>query len=85
VATASVQFLRTLGGMVWVSVMGVVLNLTLFGRLKGISGVSAQTPHQAGEAANQLLDPKEWQSIPLPQLDAMRDALAAGLQNPGRC
>jgi EmrB/QacA subfamily drug resistance transporter len=81
VATASLQFLRTLGGLIWVSVMGMVMNLSLLSSLRRIPGVVADSAAAAGDAANQLLDPNAWGAMPPAQLNAMRDALAAALRN----
>lgn len=81
VATASLQFLRTLGGLVWVSAMGMVMNLSLLAGLRRIPGVAAASASEAGDIANQLLDPKSWAQLPPEQLVAMRDALAAALRN----
>ncbi len=81
VATASLQFLRTLGGLVWVSVMGATMNLTLLKGLRQVPGVVATTAAQAGEVANSLLDPKSWGALPAEQLDLMRNALAGALRN----
>ena len=81
VATAALQFLRTLGGLVWVSSMGAVMNLTLFARLREIPGVVAATVSEAGDIANKLLDPLEWGAVPIDQLGAMRLALADALRN----
>lgn len=81
IATASLQFLRTLGGLVWVSVMGAVMNMTLLRRLSAVPGVAAATTREAGEVANALLDPRSWAALPAEQLDLMREALAGALRN----
>ena len=81
VATASFQFIRTLGGMIWVSAMGGVMNVDLLGRLQRIPGVSAQTAADAGDWANRLLDPAQRASLGPELLQAMQDALAAALRN----
>lgn len=80
VATASLQFMRTLGGLIWVSVMGAVMNLALLAGLRRIPGVSAATSEQAGKVANSLLDPESWSKLPVAQLDLMREALATALR-----
>lgn len=80
VATASFQFMRTLGGLVWVSVMGAVMNLKLLSGLRQIPGVTAATAGEAGEVANSLLDPEMWKMLPADQLGLMREALAAALR-----
>lgn len=81
VATAALQFLRTLGGLVWVSSMGAVMNMTLFSRLREIPGVAAATVSEAGDIANKLLDPQEWGALPVEQLGALRLALADALRD----
>jgi len=81
VATAALQFIRTLGGMVWISVMGMTLNLSLLSRLQGIPGVEAESAAQAAGVANQLLDPAVWGSLPAAHLAALRGALAGALRN----
>lgn len=81
VATASLMFLRTLGGMVWVSAMGATMNLSLLSRLRQVPGVVAGTTAEAGKVANSLLDPSQWASMNPAQLAAMREALAAALRN----
>ncbi|HYG60860.1 MAG TPA: MDR family MFS transporter [Symbiobacteriaceae bacterium] len=81
VATASVAFLRTLGGLMWVALMGSTMNLTLLGRLRAIPGIVASTAAEAGEVANQLLDPALWALLPAAQLGMLREGLAAALRN----
>ncbi|HYF96239.1 MAG TPA: MDR family MFS transporter [Symbiobacteriaceae bacterium] len=81
VATALLTFQRTLGGLVWVSVMGAVMNVSLLGRMRLIPGISAATAAEAGDIANNLLDPHSWGALPAGQLDALREALAFALRN----
>lgn len=81
VATASFQFIRTLGGMIWVSAMGGVMNVGLLGRLQRIPGVEARTAADAGDWANRLLDPAQRAALAPELLQAMQDALAAALRN----
>lgn len=81
VATASIQFLRTLGGLVWVAAMGSVMNVSLFGRVQGISGMDVTNTQQAGLVANSLLDPRAWSALPLDRLGLLREALADSLRN----
>lgn len=81
VATASLQFFRTLGGLVWVSTMGGVMNRTLFSRLRNLPEIGAGTALEAGEIANQMLDPHTWAALPAGQLELLRGALAAALRN----
>lgn len=81
VATASLQFIRTLGGLIWISIMGGVMNVVLLAGLRRIPGVAAATVGEAGKVANQMLDPAAWAALPAQQLQAMREALAAALRN----
>jgi EmrB/QacA subfamily drug resistance transporter len=81
VATAAITFLRTLGGLVWVSVMGGVMNVTLFGGLAKVPGLAVATVAEAGNVANKLLDKQAQASLPLEKLDLLREALAAALRN----
>lgn len=80
VATASFQFLRTLGGMVWVSVMGAVMNLNLLGGLRRIPGVAVSSAAEAGEMANSLLDPAARAHLAPGLVAAMQGALAGALR-----
>ncbi|HLN60737.1 MAG TPA: MDR family MFS transporter [Symbiobacteriaceae bacterium] len=81
VATATVTFMRTMGGMVWVSVMGGAMNRSLLAGLQNVAGVAARTAKEAGDVANSLLDPDSWHKLPLEQLGALREALAVALRN----
>ncbi|BAD41051.1 MDR family MFS transporter [Symbiobacterium thermophilum] len=81
VATASFQFIRTLGGMIWVSAMGGVMNLDLLGRLQRIPGVAARTAAEAGQWANRLLDPAQRAALGPELQAAMQEALADALRN----
>ena len=58
VATASFQFIRTLGGMIWVSAMGGVMNVDLLGRLQRIPGVAAWTTAEAGRGRTGCWTPR---------------------------
>ena len=80
VATAALQFMRTLGGLVWVSVAGAAMNLSLLSRLKQIPGVAAATAQEAGKVANSLLDPQSWAALPADKLVLLRGALADSLR-----
>ncbi|MFZ5826266.1 MAG: MDR family MFS transporter [Bacillota bacterium] len=79
-ATASLQFMRTLGGLVWVSVMGATMNVSLLGGLRQIPGITATTASEAGAIANQLLDWQARAGLPAGQLSAMTEALANSLR-----
>ncbi|MEW8979582.1 MAG: MDR family MFS transporter [Symbiobacterium sp.] len=81
VATASFQFIRTLGGMIWVSAMGGVMNLDLLGRLQRVPGVAARSAAEAGDWANRLLDPAQRAALAPEVLGAMQEALAGALRN----
>ncbi len=81
VATAALTFVRVLGGLIWVSVMGGVMNLSLLPRLQRIPGVDVVTAREAGDVANQLLDPQQWGNLPTGQVDALRGALGDALRN----
>lgn len=81
VATASVQFLRTLGGLVWISIMGMAMNLTLLPGLRRIPEVEVSSAAEAGTMANQLLDPVSRAALSPAKLEAMANALAAALRN----
>lgn len=80
IATALLSMQRTLGGLVWVSIMGSAMNVTLLSRLKAIPGIAVATAVEAGKIGNKLLDPAEWHALPALQLGAMREALAAALR-----
>jgi EmrB/QacA subfamily drug resistance transporter len=75
VATASLQFMRTIGGSISVAVMGAILNSQLSGRFADISGV----PDGASEST--LLNTHERDGIAAPVLDAMQRALSASLHD----
>jgi EmrB/QacA subfamily drug resistance transporter len=57
IATALLSMQRTLGGLVWVSIMGSAMNVTLLNRLKAIAGIAVTTAAEAGKIGNKLLDP----------------------------
>lgn len=80
VATASLQFVRTLGGMVWVAIMGAVLNITLLGRLRELPELGITTAAKAGEFANNLLDPALRGTMTPAVAEMAQGALAAGLR-----
>jgi EmrB/QacA subfamily drug resistance transporter len=80
VATASLQFIRTLGGLVWVAAMGAVMNLTLAARLKDLPGLQVKTAAEAGAFANNLLDPALRSGLDPALLTAAREALAEALR-----
>jgi len=70
-ATAMMQFTRTVGGTLAVTVLGIVVSRRFHAHFPGgIPGVK-----DPGE----LLDPKRWASIPPRLLDPAREALHAGL------
>ncbi len=75
VATASVQFMRTIGGSISVAVMGAILNSQLADRFANVQGV----PEGASEAT--LLNVDERAGLAPGVLDAMQRALAASLHD----
>jgi EmrB/QacA subfamily drug resistance transporter len=81
VATAAITFLRTLGGLVWVSTMGGAMNVTLFSQLHKIAGLGVNSVAEAGNIANRLLDPHAQGGLPAGQMSLMREALAVALRN----
>ncbi|MGE5673960.1 MAG: MDR family MFS transporter [Mycobacterium leprae] len=81
VATASLQFTRTLGGLIWVSAMGGAMNLSLMHGLKAVGAAGASSLAAAGAVANELFDPATWQRMPLAQLTVLREVLAGALRN----
>lgn len=80
VATASLQFVRTLGGMVWVAVMGATMNGSFANGLQAVPSLGITTPGAAAEFANELLDPTKWEALPPAVLAAARGALADSLR-----
>ncbi|BDG62431.1 MDR family MFS transporter [Caldinitratiruptor microaerophilus] len=80
VATASLQFIRTLGGLIWVSVMGAVMNLTLAARLRALPELGVRTATEAAAFANNLLSPAHGSQLPPETLAAARAALAEALR-----
>ncbi len=75
VATASVQFMRTIGGSISVAIMGAILNSQLATRFADVQGV----PPGASEAT--LLNVDERATLAPDVLDAMQRALAASLHD----
>jgi EmrB/QacA subfamily drug resistance transporter len=75
VATASIQFMRTIGGSISVAIMGAILNSQLSGRFAEVQGV----PAGANEAT--LLNVEERSALAPEVLDAMQRALAASLHD----
>jgi fucose permease len=75
VATASVQFMRTIGGSISVAIMGAILNSQLASRFADVQGV----PSGASEAT--LLNVDERSSIAPDVLESMQRALASSLHD----
>jgi hypothetical protein len=73
VATASSQFMRTIGGSIGVAIMGAILNSQLSDRFAQVQGI----PVGASEAT--LLNVEERDLLPAAVLDGMQRALAASL------
>ena len=75
VATASIQFMRTIGASISVAIMGAILNSQLSERFAQVQGV----PEGATEAT--LLNVEERAQLPPQVLDGMQRALAASLHD----
>jgi EmrB/QacA subfamily drug resistance transporter len=75
VATASMQFMRTIGGSISVAIMGAILNSQLASRFADVQGV----PPGASEAT--LLNVDERTALAPDVLDAMQRALSASLHD----
>ena len=80
VATASLQFVRTLGGLVWVALMGAAVNRTLALRLRALPELGVRTTAQAAAFASDLLDPAHRAALAPQTLAAAREALAQALR-----
>ncbi|KXK29182.1 MAG: Multidrug resistance protein 3 [Candidatus Hinthialibacteria bacterium OLB16] len=80
VATASLQFIRTLGGLIWVAIMGAVMNLTLAAELQKMPKLGILNMSQAASFANNLLDPDIWARMTPDDLTMARSALADSLR-----
>ncbi|MGQ9711900.1 MAG: MDR family MFS transporter [Desulfotomaculales bacterium] len=74
VATAAVQFMRTLGSTVGVALSGMVLNALLAGPAPAASGQAYVTT-----TINRLMDPLQRHLIPPEQVAPLRAALAGAL------
>ncbi|WP_324717192.1 MDR family MFS transporter [Carboxydochorda subterranea] len=80
VATASLQFVRTLGGLVWVSLMGAVMNLGLAARLRHIPELGVRTMLDAAALGSDLLDPAKGARLGPRALAVAREALGEALR-----
>jgi EmrB/QacA subfamily drug resistance transporter len=82
VATASTQFVRTIGGTVGVAVMGTILNAQMAERFTPIttrfSAVAAHLPRDIAPA-NVLLTPQLRTTLPIDFLNQLETALSQGL------
>ncbi len=82
VATASTQFVRTIGGTVGVAMMGTILNAQMAVRFPPIfarfADVSARLPKSVAPA-NVLLTPEVRAMLPVPFLHQLQSALAQSL------
>jgi EmrB/QacA subfamily drug resistance transporter len=74
IATASLQFIRSLGSAVGVAVMGAVMNARILGMLADDPEVQAPL-----EAINALLEPEKRSMLYPSLLDKLTDAFASGL------
>ncbi len=82
VATSAIQFFRSVGGTVGVTVLGALLASSLDGQIRQQAGgsLSAITGGARGLAeAQSLLDPAALARIPAPVLAILREALASSL------
>lgn len=80
VATAALQFIRTLGGLIGVSVMGTVMNQTLALRLSARPEFGVKTATEAATFANNLLNPEHAVTLAPEVLSTARLALAEALR-----
>ena len=82
VATASTQFVRTIGGTIGVAFMGTILNVQLAQRFAPIfakfSGATAHLPHNVAPS-NILLTPNIRSLVPGDFLSQLQNALSQGL------
>lgn len=82
VATASTQFVRTIGGTIGVAFMGTILNIQLARRFSPIfahfSGATARLPGNVAPS-NILLTPNIRSLVPADFLHLLQNALAQGL------
>jgi predicted MFS family arabinose efflux permease len=74
VATAAVQFMRTLGSTVGVAISGAVLNALLAGKVLATGDYASATA-----AINRLMDPLQRYLIPSKLLAPLRESLARAL------
>jgi EmrB/QacA subfamily drug resistance transporter len=73
VATATTQFFRTIGGAIWVAVMGAILNSQLQANLAGVPGVPS------GVTSETLLNENTRRNLDPGVLNGMQEALANAL------
>ena len=73
VATATTQFFRTIGGAIWVAVMGAILNSRLQDNLSDVPGVPA------GVTSETLLNENTRRSLDPGVVAGMQEALASAL------
>ena len=73
VATATTQFFRTIGGAIWVAVMGAILNSHLQSNLADVPGVPA------GVTSETLLNENTRRNLDPGVLGGMQEALANAL------
>lgn len=72
VATASLQFFRSIGGSVGVAIMGTLMGLQIQPLLD---------KYNLGGGARALLDPQSRDSLPPEVLDVLQEGMAAGVHN----
>ncbi len=80
IATASVQFFRSIGGAIGVAIMGALMNSGLSQGLEAVRGARAGAPVDVS-AASAILDPATRASIPPETLEAIRLAFASSLHS----
>ena len=83
VATASVQFFRTIGGAIGVAAMGVLLSSSMRRGLGSLEGGNPAVSDRfsAVSAASAVLDPAARATMPAETLEAVRLALASSLHS----
>ncbi len=81
IATASIQFFRSMGGAVGVALMGALMN---GGLSEGLRSMDRVPPGSAGvgiSAASVILDPGSRLSLPIETLEALRELFSSSLHS----
>lgn len=79
VATASTQFVRTLGSTVSVAILGSVLNAGLVRNLRRLPSLASLPPRAVIDASNIVLDPVQRAAFSPAYVQALAQGLAAAL------